>query len=42
MREILVGMKDVKVLEKTVTIRSAVKADTMVALENLAEEVVNA
>lgn len=42
MREILEGMKDVKVLEKTVTIRSAVKADTMVALENLAEEVVNA
>lgn len=42
MREILEGMKDVKVLENTVTIRSAVKADTMVALENLAEEVVNA
>lgn len=39
MREILEGMKEVKVLENTVTIRSAVKADTVVALEALAEEI---
>ncbi len=42
MREILEGMKDVKVLENTVTIRSAVKADTVSALDKLAEEVMNA
>ena len=42
MREILEGMKDVKVLENTVTIRSAVKADTVSALEKLADEVINA
>lgn len=42
MREILEGMKDVKVLENTVTIRSAVKADTVSALDKLADEVMNA
>lgn len=42
MREILEGMKDVKVLENTVTIRSAVKADTVGALDKLADEVLNA
>ncbi len=42
MREILEGMKDVKVLENTVTIRSAVKADTVSALDKLADEVINA
>ena len=42
MREILEGMKDVKVLENTVTIRSAVKADTVSALDMLADEVINA
>ena len=42
MREILEGMKDVKVLENTVTIRSAVKADTVSALDMLADEVMNA
>ena len=42
MREILEGMKDVKVLENTVTIRSAVKADTISALDKLADEVMNA
>ena len=41
MREILEGMKDVKVLENTVTIRSAVKADTVSALDKLADEVMN-
>lgn len=42
MREMLEGMKDIKVLENTVTIRSAVKADTVSALDKLAEEVINA
>ncbi len=42
MREILEGMKDIKVLENTVTIRSAVKADTVSALDKLADEVMNA
>ena len=42
MREILEGMKDVKVLENTVTIRSAVKADTVSALDMLADDVMNA
>lgn len=42
MREILEGMKDVKVLENTVTIRSAVKADTVSALDKLADDVMNA
>ena len=42
MREILEGMKDVKVLENTVTIRSAVKANTVSALDKLADEVMNA
>lgn len=42
MREILEGMKDVKVLENIVTIRSAVKADTVSALDNLADEVIKA
>ncbi len=41
MREILEGMKDVKVLENTVTIRSAVKADTVSALDKLADEIIN-
>ena len=42
MREILEGMKDIKVLENTVTIRSAVKAETVSALDMLADEVINA
>lgn len=42
MREIMEGMKDVKVLENTVTIRSAVKADTVSALDKLADDVMNA
>lgn len=42
MREMLEGMKDIKVLENTVTIRSAVKADTVSALDKLAEELINA
>lgn len=41
MREVLEGMKEVKVLENTVTIRSAVKDDTLKALDALAEELVN-
>lgn len=42
MREILEGMKEVCVLENTVTIRSAVKADTVDALNALADELMNA
>ena len=42
MREILEGMKDIKVLENTVTIRLAVKAETVSALDMLADEVINA
>lgn len=41
MREILESMKDVKVLENTVTIRSAVKEETIDALNNLADELIN-
>lgn len=40
MRELLEGMKEVKVLENTVTIRSAVKADTVEALNALADELI--
>lgn len=42
MREIMEGMKEVKVLENTITIRSAVKADTVSALDTLAEELLQA
>ncbi len=42
MREMLEGMKEVKVLENMVTIRSAVKEETTVALEALAEELLQA
>ena len=41
MREMLEGMKEVTVLDHVVTIRSAVKADTVEALEALAEELAN-
>lgn len=42
MREVLEGMKEVKVLENVVTIRSAVKEDTINALNALADEIVKA
>lgn len=41
MREVLEGMKEVKVLENVVTIRSAVKEETIAALNALADEIVN-
>ncbi len=41
MREVLEGMKEVKVLENVVTIRSAVKEETIAALDVLADEIVN-
>lgn len=42
MREMLEGMKEVKVLENMVTIRSAVKEETTVALNVLAEDLLQA
>ncbi|MBQ7766653.1 MAG: FprA family A-type flavoprotein [Lachnospiraceae bacterium] len=42
MREILEGMKEIKILENTVTIRSSVKEDTIAALAALADEMANA
>ncbi len=42
MREILDGMKDVKVLENMVTVRSSVKKETEEALNALAEELLKA
>ena len=42
MREALEGMKEVTVLEQTVTIRSAVKEDTLAALDALADALINA
>lgn len=42
MREMMEGMKDVKVLENMVTIRSTVKEDTVEALNGLAEELLSA
>ncbi len=42
MREALEGMKEVTVLENAVTIRSAVKEDTLAALDSLAEEILKA
>ena len=41
MREVLEGMKEVKVLENVVTIRSAVKEETIAALNALADVIVN-
>lgn len=40
MREIMEGMKEVKVLENVVTIRSAVKDDTLEALNALADAII--
>ncbi|MBQ7833442.1 MAG: FprA family A-type flavoprotein [Lachnospiraceae bacterium] len=42
MREALEGMKEVTVLEQTVTIRSAVKEDTLAALDALADALIKA
>lgn len=42
MREMLDGMKDITVLENIVTIRSAVKEDTVNELDKLADEIINA
>ena len=42
MREALEGMKDVKVLENIVTIRSTVKDDTVEAFNVLAEQLLSA
>lgn len=42
MREILDGMKDIKVLENMVTVRSSVKKETEEALNALAEELLKA
>lgn len=41
MRELLEGMKEIKVLENVVTIRSAVKEETITALDALAEEIIH-
>ncbi len=41
MREMLEGMKDIRVLENVVTIRSSVKEETVAALNTLADEVIN-
>ncbi len=41
MREVLEGMKEVKVLENVVTIRSAVKEETIVALDAMADEIIS-
>jgi flavorubredoxin len=41
MRTILEGMKDITIFDKTVTIKSTVKADTLAAAEELAKEIVS-
>ena len=40
MREYLESMKDIRICEKVVTIKSTVKADTLVAMNELADEII--